>query len=174
MSIDILTTIQGRELQFELLLINSVNNGASIGFIAPLAQDEAKQYWLQVDSDLQQGKRLLLAQFIADKLAGTIQLSLCSKANGRHRAEVEKLMVHTDFRQHGIAKHLLIYAEKVALDNQRTLLVLDTRTGDVASHLYRRQGYINVGQIPGYVCNSGNKYESTTYFYKQLSAPVKS
>lgn len=171
MSIDILTTIQGRELQFELLLINSVNNGASVGFIAPLAQDEARQYWLQVDSDLQQGKRLLLAQFIADKLAGAIQLSLCPKANGRHRAEVEKLMVHTDFRQRGIAKQLLIYAEKIALDNQRTLLVLDTRTGDVSSHLYRRQGYIEVGQIPSYVCNSENKFESTTYFYKQLSAP---
>ncbi|MCW2255068.1 ribosomal protein S18 acetylase RimI-like enzyme [Providencia alcalifaciens] len=174
MSIDILATIQGRELQFELLLIDSVNNGASIGFLAPLVQDEAKLYWLQVDSDLQQGKRLLLAQFIDDKLAGAIQLSLCPKANGRHRAEVEKLMVHTDFRQHGIAKQLLIYTEKVALDNQRTLLVLDIRTGDIASHLYRHQGYIEVGQIPDYVCNSENKFESTTYFYKQLSPPISS
>ncbi|EKT62404.1 GNAT family N-acetyltransferase [Providencia burhodogranariea] len=172
MSIDILATIQGHELQFEQLLINGVNNGASIGFIAPLGLDEAKQYWLQVDSEVQQGNRLLLAQFIDNQLAGAIQLSLCQKANGRHRAEVEKLMVHTDFRQHGIAKQLLVYAEQVALDNHRTLLVLDTRTGDVASHLYRRQGYIEVGQIPDYVCSSENKFESTTYFYKQLSPSI--
>lgn len=168
MSIILVATIKGHESQFEDLLIDSVNLGASIGFIAPLSHHEAKQYWLQVDSEIQLNSRLLLTKFIDGQLAGAIQLSLCTKANGLHWAEIEKLMVHTHFRQQGIAKQLLIQAEKLALTHQRTLLVLDTRTGDVASFLYRQMGYIEVGEIPDFVINSDYQLESTTIFYKRL------
>lgn len=145
-----------------------------MGFHTPLTQSDAGSYWHKVEQGLQTGERLLAVKFIGEKLAGAIQLSLCLKANGLHRAEVEKLMVHTQYRQHGIAKQLLAGIEDIALSHQRTLLVLDTRTGDVASVLYRKQGYIEVGQIPQFVTNSNGKFESTTIFYKQLDAFVSS
>ncbi|HGN9134044.1 TPA: GNAT family N-acetyltransferase [Providencia stuartii] len=83
-------------------------------------------------------------------------------------------MVHTAFRQQGIAKQLLLAVEQVALSHQRTLLVLDTRTGDVAAHLYRQQDYIEVGEIPHFVSNAQQEFESTTIFYKHLSVNVSS
>ncbi|MEX9542568.1 GNAT family N-acetyltransferase, partial [Escherichia coli] len=95
MSIKEMTSIEGIEQQLESLLIDSVNSGASIGFIAPLMPKDARQYWQKVDNDLRKGERLLVVKYIDQQLVGAIQLSLCLKANGRHRAEVEKLMVHT-------------------------------------------------------------------------------
>lgn len=174
MNIELISTIQGHEQQLTALLIDCVNSGASVGFHAPLTQSDAGYYWYKVDKGLQAGERLLVVTFIGDKLVGAIQLSLCLKANGLHRAEVEKLMVHTQYRQHGIAKQLLAAIEDIALGHQRTLLVLDTRTGDAASGLYRKQGYIEVGKIPQFVTNSNGKFESTTIFYKQLGIPVSS
>ena len=168
MSLKTLLTIQDEQAALERLLIDAVNSGASIGFIAPLSLEDARLYWLQVAQDLMQENRLLLSFFKQNTLAGTVQLSLCQKPNGLHRADIEKLMVHTDFRQQGIGRELLKFAEKIAVEHGRKLLVLDTRTNDAASYLYRQQGYIEVGEIPQFVTNSKNEFESTTIFYKLL------
>jgi hypothetical protein len=52
--------------------------------------------------------------------------------------------------------------------HNRTLLVLDTRSGDTASVLYRKCGYIEAGPIPAYALNAAGQLDATTYFYKQL------
>lgn len=169
MGILTLSTIDNDEQQLVQLLIDSVEHGASVGFLAPLSIDEALGYWQQVKSDLMQKKRFLMVCIEDEKIVGAIQIALCLKANGLHRGDVEKLMVHSQFRQRGIATDLLNYAEKIALENHRTLLVLDTRSQDVASALYRKQGYIEVGEIPRFVVNSQGQFEGTTLFYKQLA-----
>jgi hypothetical protein len=53
----------------------------------------------------------------------------------------------------------------------RTLLTLDTRTGDAAEPLYRGLGYVRVGTIPGYCLAPGDPAvrESTTLYYKTLA-----
>ncbi|MGG4662282.1 GNAT family N-acetyltransferase [Providencia vermicola] len=168
MEIVTLTSIDNNEQQLASLLIDSVEHGASVGFLAPLSIDEASGYWQQIKSDLMQQKRFLIACINDDKIVGAVQIALCLKANGLHRADVEKLMVHSQFRQQGIATQLLNVVEKIALKNNRTLLVLDTRTQDVASALYRKQGYREVGEIPNFVVNSQGQFEGTTFFYKLL------
>ncbi|WP_340621381.1 GNAT family N-acetyltransferase [Xenorhabdus siamensis] len=52
--------------------------------------------------------------------------------------------------------------------HQRSLLVLDTRTNDPASSLYRKLGFVEVGEIPNYVINSTGEFSATTYFYKLI------
>ena len=173
MPIKLLSTIQHEEESLESLLIDCVKSGASVGFIAPLQQYDAKQYWQQVETDLLAGSRKLLVFYVEKQIAGALQLSFCQKANGLHRADVEKLMVHSDFRQQGIGRQLLEFAEKFALENHRSLLVLDTRTNDVASYLYCQQGYIEVGKIPKFVTNEKNEFESTTIFYKLLCDQIE-
>lgn len=150
------------------LLNNCVENGASIGFLAPLECGEASLYWQGVAADIAGGKRTLLVARASGRIAGTVQISYCAKKNGRHRADVEKLMVHTAFRQQGIAWALMAEVERQALADRRTLLVLDTRTGDPASLLYRKAGYQEAGQIPGYALNANGTADSTTLFYKML------
>jgi ribosomal protein S18 acetylase RimI-like enzyme len=164
-----LSSIKGHENGFKELLIDSIENGASIGFITPVKGDEISAYWNGIESDLALAKRKLFAVFEGDELVACVQLSLCAKANGAHRAEVEKLMVKTTSRGQGISKKLMKLMECVAVEIGLTLLVLDTRVGDLASNLYRSIGYIEAGKIPQFALGSNGKLESTVYFYKLLT-----
>lgn len=93
------------EESLSLLLEDSVNNGASIGFLAPIEKNEIVNYWREVNHKLVQGNSRLWIAIQEEKVVGSVQLSLVSKKNGVHRAEVEKLMVLTSARKQGIATY---------------------------------------------------------------------
>lgn len=164
-----LSDIETHLSDLSALLTDCVESGGSVGFIAPLSEHEANNYWRSIQPSLTEGSRYLLIAREQGQITGAIQLALCQKKNGLHRADVEKLMVHTAFRRQGIARQLLNALESLAAKQRRTLLVLDTRTGDSASLLYRSEGYQQVGTIPEYVTNAAGEMESTTYFYKLLN-----
>ena len=89
------------------LLVDAVEGGASIGFVLPLERGEAAAYWQGVTAGLRAGRLALVAAFERDRLAGSVQLGLEPRANGRHRAEVMKLMVRRSHRRRGIGRSLL-------------------------------------------------------------------
>lgn len=123
--------------EFVNLLCDCVDDGASIGFVAPLKKAESSRYWSGVVSDLSDySKRLFLAQ-VNGEIIETVQLSLCQKENGLHRAEVEKLMVHTNARGQGAGKALMFALEKRAQYLKRSLLVLDTCKVEAGTVLMR-------------------------------------
>jgi GNAT superfamily N-acetyltransferase len=107
-----------------ILLQNAVESGASIGFLPPLGQDEAAAYWRKVIDDLPGGSRLLVVAHREGQLVGAAQLALEMRKNGLHRGEVQRVMVHTEFRQQGIGKQLMLALEAAARVAGRTLLVL--------------------------------------------------
>ncbi len=83
-----------------------------------------------------------------------------------------KLMVHREFRGRGLGRLLMQAAEDEArLRHGRTLLVLDTRRGDISERLYRSMGYVEAGVIPGYARSSGptGELHDTVIFYKHLA-----
>jgi acetyltransferase len=151
------------------LLQNTVNGGSSVGFITPLASSTAEAYWLETIEEVAQGKRLLLVSKEDGEVTGTVQLALAAKQNALHRAEVQKLLVHTRFRQRGIARSLMSAVEEAALRAERTLLVLDTEQGSVAESLYERCGYTRAGVIPHYARNADGSLISTVVFYRLLT-----
>ncbi|HTN97801.1 MAG TPA: GNAT family N-acetyltransferase, partial [Nordella sp.] len=69
----------------------------------------------------------------------------------------------------GIARALMAGIEDEARRLRRSLLTLDTRTGDDAEPLYAAIGYQTSGIIPGY-CRDPHKdrLDSTTIMYKTL------
>ena len=158
-------------IKYELieLLIDSVDHGASVGFLPPLSEVDAEHYWATVNAEIQDKKRRILIALDDRKLVGAVQISLPKKPNASHRAEVEKLMVHTSARGKGIARLLMAALETLATKLDRHLLVLDTRLGDVASDLYRKTGFLEAGQIPGYARSGSGAFDATVFFYKQLS-----
>ncbi|SEB61725.1 GNAT family N-acetyltransferase [Paenibacillus sp. GP183] len=158
-------TMENQTLSFlSDLLIKVVNDGASIGFLPPLQQDAAVDYWKEVINP-----GVILWSAVCDGIiAGTIQLHLVLKQNGSHRAEVAKLMVDPAYRRKGIAQMLMQTAEEFARSEGRSLLVLDTRTGDPSNILYKSRGYIEVGQIPNYALSVNGQMDGTTIYYKQL------
>lgn len=150
------------------LLQDTVNTGSSVGFMPPLADGTAEHYWTSVFADVAAGKRHLLIAREDDRVCGSVQLGLVTKENGLHRADVEKLIVHSAYRNRGIAHSLLNALEDEARLAKRTLLVLDTVEGSVADGLYRRCGYNPVGVIPNYALSAQGALDSTVVFYKLL------
>lgn len=97
------------------LLQDAVASGASVGFLPPLADAEADEYWAGVIAALRAGSRaLLVARDDAGALTGTVQLDLPTRANGRHRAEVAKLLVHRRARRQGLGRALMRALEGAA------------------------------------------------------------
>jgi acetyltransferase len=149
------------------LLRNCVDNGASIGFLSPVQDESAQAYWQDVLQNL--GKGLVLWVWQEDGIiVGTVQLSLCQKENGRHRAEVQKLMIHSDYRGRGMAGKLMRLAEDYARAQSRRLLLLDTEAGSHAEHVYRHLGWQRQGEIPDFALTPDGRPHATAIYYKQL------
>lgn len=169
-SIETILPEQGQVLLAELvtLLQDAVASGASIGFLPPLSEEEAREYWIAVLEDVAQQKRVLLVARSAQHIVGAVQLELATRPNARHRAEVQKLFVLQQERQRGIGRLLMEAIEPTAREHGRTLLILDTRLGDNAERLYRKLGYKEVGIIPSYAQNAAGTLEATIIFFKLL------
>jgi GNAT superfamily N-acetyltransferase len=150
------------------LLRDVVHHGASVGFLAPLAEVTARRYWRQVFDRLSEGLVLWVAE--ADgRIVGSVQLDLCGKENGRHRAEVQKLFVLTSHRGRGISTRLMQALEDWARVNGRTLLVLDTLSESAAASVYRHLGWQYAGSIPDYAATPDGVLHATSYFYKKVA-----
>lgn len=147
----------------------TVDNGASIGWVIPFTLDEAKTYWQGVAQQIAGGNKVLIVAKHGDAIAGAVQLALEPRENGNHRGEVQKLMVHSDFRRQGIARMLMKELDVAAKKAKRTLLVLDVKKGEPAEMLYQQEGFIHVGDIPKYARSPYNTgLDATAYYYKLL------
>lgn len=154
------------------VLRSCVHDGASVGFFAPLSVEQALGYWHEALRESAHNKRWIWVAQVGGRIVGSVQLAISDQPNGRHRAEVQKLLVHQAFRRQGIGAALLKALEQEALASGRELLVLDTRTGDGAEHLYRRLGYCEAGLIPGYTRTPAGIPRSTSIYYKHLRTAV--
>jgi GNAT superfamily N-acetyltransferase len=151
------------------VLVDAVANGASVGFCAPYGPDEAAAWWRSRQPAVAGGS---LSVWIAEDdtgLIGTISLALAAKANGRHRAEVVKLLVHSAARGRGVGRALLVTAERAAAGAGATLLLLDTVTGSPAERLYETAGWTRYGIVPAYAADPAGTLEDCSFFYKPLA-----
>jgi acetyltransferase len=155
--------------KFVELLRDAVNNGASVNFIAPLDAERAHAFWEKIAADAERGERIIFAAMADGRVVGTAQLVLAMQPNGLHRAEVQKMLVHSAYRRRGIARELLTAVDRVAREIGRTLLVLDTEQGSAAETLYESFGYQRVGVIPGFALRAdGESLVATVMFYRQM------
>ena len=150
------------------ILIDCVEGGASVSFMAPLSRARAEAFWRGVAEDVARGERLLLVAGERGALVGTVQLVLRQAENQPHRADLAKMLVARGARRQGVGARLMQAAEAAALRAGKTLLVLDTVSGSDAARLYERLGWIRVGEVPGYALWPDGRPCATTYYYKQL------
>jgi GNAT superfamily N-acetyltransferase len=150
------------------LLTEAVEDGASLGFLAPLDHAEAVAWWSALAPDLAQGRLVVWAVYEAGRMTGTVSLSPGGKANARHRAEIAKLLVRKEARGQGLARRLLAVAERHAAETGVSLLMLDTQTDSAADRLYRREGWTPFGTVPGYAADPAGAVRSCTFFHKAI------
>jgi GNAT superfamily N-acetyltransferase len=150
------------------VLADCVEGGASVSYMAPFSHEQARDAFEAFGAEVEMGRRVILAAFAEDELVGTVQLNLATPPNQPHRAEIAKLLVRRSARKRGVAQRLMERAEREALAEGKTLLVLDTVTGDDAERLYERLGWTRVGVIPGYALYPNGRPCDTTVFWKAL------
>jgi acetyltransferase len=151
------------------LLIDAVHSGASIGFLAPVSRETAGRYWHEVFASLSEGLLLWVAERDG-VVVGTVQLALCEKENGRHRAEVQKLQVLCAARGNGVATLLMRELEAEARRRKRSLLFLDTLFASHAEDVYRHLGWSRAGEIPDYATTPNGELSPTVLYFKRLRA----
>lgn len=150
------------------ILVDAVEGGASVSFLRPLGQDEARKFWRGAIAAVGAGARVLLLAEDETGPVGTVQLDLAWFPNQRHRADVMKLLVHRRARRSGIGRKLMQTLESEARRAGRGLITLDTVSGGAAERLYLSMGYKIAGSIPRYALSSNGRLEDTSIMYKEL------
>jgi ribosomal protein S18 acetylase RimI-like enzyme len=162
--------LESRIGEFAALLHACVHAGANINFVLPFSQADAEAFWRsKVLPDLAVGSRVVLVARESGRVVGSVQLNHDTPPNQPHRAEVNKLLVHPDCRRRGIARALMAALHRRAGAMGRSLITLDTRTGDGAEPLYTSLGYRTVGVIPDFCLDPiEDRLHPATFMYKVL------
>ena len=165
-----LHTVGDREIQgLSDVLIDCVEGGASVSFMLPMSRAKAEAFWRSTSASVGRGERVVLvADDATGAIVGTVQVILAQPENQPHRGDLAKMLVHRRARRQGIGAALLAAGERRALSAGKTLLVLDTASGD-AERLYARHGWQRCGQIPSYALWPDGTPCATTIFFKFLS-----
>ena len=149
------------------VLADCVEGGASVSFMLPFTRADAAAYFGKVVASVARGETVLVAAILDGRIVGTVQLGLDMPPNQPHRGDIRKLLVHRAARGRGIGTALMTRAEQEAKAKGRTLLVLDTASGE-AERLYVRAGWQRAGVIPDYAMWPGGGFCDTTVFWKRI------
>ena len=149
------------------VLLDAVQSGAGVSFMADLTRADAEAWWRKTLSGATP-RTVILAARDDSGIVGTVQLQPAWPPNQPHRADVAKLMVHRRARGKGVARSLMEELERQARTQRFTLLLLDTCKGSAAEQLYRSMGWTRVGEVPNFALNPDGSWCDTVFFYKQL------
>lgn len=150
------------------LLVDAIESGAAVSFLAPLTLEAAEAWWRDILSGSDPRAIFLIARD-AEGIAGTVQLHPAWAPNQPHRAEIVKLLVHRRSRRAGLGTELMRAIEDGAREAGFRLLTLDAKRGEAAEHLYRHLGWIPAGTIPRYALDTdGTTPHDAVIFYKEL------
>jgi GNAT superfamily N-acetyltransferase len=161
-----------RVAELSAVLMDCLESGASVSFMAPLTRERADAFWRGVAEGVAANDRLLLIaeDRSSGEIVGTVQVVFAVPENQPHRADIAKVLVRRSARRQGLGARLMRAAEEAALAAGRTLLVLDTVTGGAAERLYERMGWTRVGVVPDYTLWPDGRLCDTTFLYKRLTS----
>lgn len=154
------------------VLVDAVAQGASVNFLAGFSQAEGEAFWRGQLGGLGSGATRLLVAEEGGRLIGTVLLFLAHQPNAPFRAEIGKMIVHSEARRRGLGRALLGAAEALALSLGRNLLLLDTESGSAGDALYRAAGWVEYGRVPGHAFRPNGVLAETTMFYKRLAPAI--
>ena len=151
------------------VLVDCVEGGASVSFMAPFSHAEALTFFSKVAASVAAGDTVLLAAQLDGKIVGTVQLGLDTPPNQPHRADIKKMLVHRSARGHGIGAALMAAVEEEARRHGRWLVVLDTVPGENGHRLYLRAGWTQTGLVPDYALFPDGRLCDTAIMWKRLA-----
>jgi ribosomal protein S18 acetylase RimI-like enzyme len=150
------------------LLLDAVDGGASVNFLAGATKAEACAWWAARSAAVADGTITVFVAREGERIIGSTLLERSRNPNSPHRAEIGKVIVHRSARRQGLGRALMRAVEERARSEGRWMLVLDTVTGSPAAALYESLGWQTVGTIPDYALDTRGEPEAATYYYKDL------
>jgi L-amino acid N-acyltransferase YncA len=150
------------------ILLDCVEGGASVSFMADMTRDEALAFWEKVADGVAAGGRILLAAESEGRLVGTVQVVATGIPNQPHRSDLSKMLVRQQARGQGVGQALLHAAESASLAAGMWLMVLDTVDDSAGMRLYERGGWSRVGSVPDFALWPHGGLCPTVYYYKDV------
>jgi len=144
------------------LLLDAHASNMALGLAAPLTREVAAETWRTLSG-------VLLAAVDDGLVVGAVNLAPTSTANGRHRAEIQKLAVRADRRGGGIGAALLDAAADRARELGLRLLWLTTHADTRSDSFYVARGWTRSGVIPEWSQAPDGRYATNAFFYLRLS-----
>jgi ribosomal protein S18 acetylase RimI-like enzyme len=152
------------------ILIEVVAAGGSVSFVHPLSPAAAGAFWTESLAAADAGSRVVLGAVVDGEVAGTVTVDFDTPPNQPHRADIAKLMTRIRHRGRGVARRLMLEAERIAVAEGRTLLTLDTAAEDGAGGLYEALDYQFAGAIPDYAYKPRGGLTATRIYFKPIGA----
>lgn len=150
------------------LLKDAVANNYSVGFMQNSTEADFEKFWLDEIARCDSENGIFLA-CAGDEVFGSVIVTRELRANGKHRAEFRKLLVHSKAQKMGIGTALEKLATNYAKDIGLKLLYLDSATSYLIDGIYERWGWKRSGEIPNFAKNPDGSLVSTWFFYKLLN-----
>jgi GNAT superfamily N-acetyltransferase len=153
------------------LLVDAVDGGAGVNFLAGVTVDETAAWWRDRLGQVRDGT--ITAFVVRDpddppRILGSTILIRSRNPNSPHRAEIGKVLVHRSARRQGLGRALMTAAEDHARADGRWLLLLDTHAGSAAEAMYQALGWHAFGVVPNHAMIPDGSLSTTTYFWKDL------
>lgn len=154
-----------RKAAFRALLRDAVEGGGCVGFVLPLEEDTLDRYWAGVARELAAGEREVLAAFLDGQLVASLQIAYEKAESTRHRADLQKLIVSTPQRRHGIARALLQDALQRMPAMGLVMYTITTFRDGPAEALVRDLLFTQYGMMPHYgVTPEGLLHDATIHY----------
>jgi GNAT superfamily N-acetyltransferase len=150
------------------LLLDAHDAGMALGLAAPLDREGAAAAYREAAARLAPGERILLAALDGDEVVGAVQLDRSDAGNGRHRAEVRRLVVRADRRGTGVGRALMEGVVDAARGLGLRLLWLSTHEGTDADRIYERLGWTRAGVIPDYAVLPNGDLAGNAFYFLRL------
>jgi GNAT superfamily N-acetyltransferase len=151
------------------LIVEIVADGGSVSFMHPLDAEVAANFWTTSLAAAAAGARVVLGALEKGELIGTVTLHLDCPPNQPHRGEIAKMMTRPSRRGRGVARALMVEAERIARQRGRTLLTLDTAEDEGAGPFYEKLGFTRAGVIPEYALKPRRGLVGTIIYWKRLA-----
>jgi GNAT superfamily N-acetyltransferase len=150
------------------LLLDAHDVGMALGLAAPLDREGAAAAYRDAAARLAPGERILLAALDGDTVVGAVQLDRSDAGNGRHRAELRRLVVRGDRRGTGVGRALMEAIVEIARGLDLRLLWLTTHEDTDADRIYERLGWTRAGVIPDWAALPSGELAGNAFYFLQI------
>ncbi len=150
------------------LVIDAVDSGASVNFLAAATLEQAAEWWRRRRDDVLDGVTTVFVARDAGKIVGSTILERVRNQNAQHRAEIGKVIVHSAWRRRGLGRRLMAAAEERARADGRWMLLLDAEAAAPAASFYRALGWNLLGVVPQHSRRPDGTLADTAFFWKAL------